>query len=103
MTGSGAHVAMVGMVDNASRIGKTFIKYFINGIIVVQTNPTLHTLKPHSSHIENLRSEIFEAHRQTDRQTDGQTEIPCFNRVVPCCLTPAGEKHCPHSLFSLVM
>ena len=51
-----AHVAMVAMVDNASGIGKSFMKVFINGIIVVQKNPTLHTLKPHSSHVENLRS-----------------------------------------------
>ena len=44
--------AMVAIVDNASRIRKSFM----NGIIVVKTNPILHTLKPHSSHVENLRS-----------------------------------------------
>ena len=54
--GSGAHVTTVAMVDNASRIRKAFMKKIINGIIVVQTNPTLHTLEPHSSHVENLRS-----------------------------------------------
>ena len=54
--GSGAHVTMVAMVDNASGIGKSFMKSFINGIIVVQTNQSLHTVKPRSSHVENLRS-----------------------------------------------
>ena len=38
--GSDAHVATV---DNASRIRKSFMKSFINGIIVVQTNPRLDT------------------------------------------------------------
>ena len=42
--GFGAHVARVAMVDNASRIYKSCIKSFINGIFVVQTNPTLPTL-----------------------------------------------------------
>ena len=37
---SSVHVAMVAMVDNANGICKTFLKSFINGIIVVQTNPT---------------------------------------------------------------
>ena len=50
---SGVHVAMV---NNASGFVKSFPKQFINGIIVFQTNPTLHTLKPRSSHVENLRS-----------------------------------------------
>ena len=54
--GSSAHVDMVAMVDDASGIGKYFMKYFINGIIVVQTNATLHTLKPSSSHVVSLRS-----------------------------------------------
>ena len=54
--GSGAHMAMVAMVDNASKIRKSYMKSFNNGIIVVQTNPTLHTLKPRSSRVENLRS-----------------------------------------------
>ena len=40
--GSGAHVAMVAMVDNASGIGKAFMKSFINGIITVQTNDVSH-------------------------------------------------------------
>ena len=35
--GSGAHVAMVVMVDSASGVGKSFI----NGIVEVQTNLTL--------------------------------------------------------------
>ena len=52
--GSGAH--MVAMVDSASGICKSFMKSFINGVIVVQTNPTLLTLKPRSSQVENLRS-----------------------------------------------
>ena len=56
VTGSGAHVTTVAMVDNASRIRKAFMKKIINGIIVVQTNPTLHTLEPCSSHVETLRS-----------------------------------------------
>ena len=51
--GSGVQVAMV---DNASGIHKAFLKLFINGIIVVQTNAMLHTLKPRSSHVENVRS-----------------------------------------------
>ena len=76
--GSGVHMAMVVMVNNASGIRKAFLKEFINGIIAVQTNVMLHTLEPCSSHVENLRSvwswsaEMFEAHihRQTDRQTD---------------------------------
>ena len=38
--GSDAHVATV---DNASRIHESFMKSFINGIIVVQTNPRLDT------------------------------------------------------------
>ena len=54
--GSDVHVTMVAMVDNASGIRKVFMKSFINGIIVVQTNATLHTLEPCSSHVENLRS-----------------------------------------------
>ena len=86
--GSGAHVTMVAMVDNASGICKAFMKYFINSIIVVQTNATLHTLEQCSSHIETLRSvwswsaEIFEAHihRQTDTHT--QAEIPFFYREI---------------------
>ena len=75
LIGYGAHVALVG---NASGIRKSCIKSFINSIFVVQTNLMLHTLKPHRSHVENLRSvwswsaETFEAHihRQTDTQTD---------------------------------
>ena len=47
---------MVAMVDNASGIRKAFMKSFIKGIIVIQTKPTLHTLKPRSSHVEDLRS-----------------------------------------------
>ena len=76
----------VAMVNNASGFVKSFPKQFINGIIVFQTNPTLHTLKPRSSHVENLRSvwswsaEIFEAHK--DRQTDRQ--ISCFYREMTC-------------------
>ena len=42
VTASGAHVAMVAMVDNASGIGKAFMKSFINGIITVQTNDVSH-------------------------------------------------------------
>ena len=38
--GSGAPVAMVTMVDNASGIRKSFLKSFINSIIVVQTSLT---------------------------------------------------------------
>ena len=56
MIGSGAHVTMVATVDNASGIGRSFMKSFIITVIVVQTNLTMHTLKPHSSHVENLRS-----------------------------------------------
>ena len=56
MIGSGAHVTMVATVDNASTIGKAFMKSIINGITVVQTNATLHTLEPSSSHVETLRS-----------------------------------------------
>ena len=51
--GSGAHVAVVATVDNARGICKAFI---YNSIIAVQTNPTSHTLKPSSSHVESLRS-----------------------------------------------
>ena len=54
--GSGVHVTMVAMVSNASGIRKAFLKYFINGIIAVLTNATLHTLEPCSSHVETLRS-----------------------------------------------
>ena len=54
--GSSAHVTMVAMVDNAGGIREAFMKQFINVIIVVQTNPMLHTLKPHSSHVETLTS-----------------------------------------------
>ena len=60
-----SHMAMVG---NASGMRKSCIHTFINSIFVVQTNPMLHTLKPRSSHVENLRSvwawsaEIFEEH-----------------------------------------
>ena len=80
--GSGVQVAMV---DNASGIHKAFLKLFINGIIVVQTNATLHTLKPRSSHVENLRSvwswsaEIFEAH--TDTQTDRDSLLKGDNDI----------------------
>ena len=42
--GSGVHVTMVAMVDNASGVCKAFMKSFINGIIAVQTNATLHTI-----------------------------------------------------------
>ena len=57
--GSGGHVTMVtmvAMVDSASGIGKSFMKPFINGIILAKTNPTFHTLKPNSSPVENFRS-----------------------------------------------
>ena len=54
--GSGAHMAMVAMVNNASGICKAFVKEFINCISVVETNATLHTLEPCSSHVETLRS-----------------------------------------------
>ena len=86
---SGAHVAMV---DNARGICKSFMKSFISGIIVVQTNPTLYTLKPRSSHVENLRSvwswsaEIFESHTHTHTHrhrhthTHTHTQISCFDR-----------------------
>ena len=53
--GSGVHVTTVAMADNASGIGKAFMKSFINGIIVVQTNLALHTLEPRSSHFGNVR------------------------------------------------
>ena len=43
--GSGEHVAMVAMVDSVGGIGKSFMKSFINGIIVVQTKPKMHTFK----------------------------------------------------------
>ena len=46
--GSGAHVAMVAIVDSAGGICKSFIKSFINGIFEVQTNPRLHTLQTRS-------------------------------------------------------
>ena len=42
--GSGVHVTMVAMVDNASGVCKAFMKSFINVIIAVQTNATLHTI-----------------------------------------------------------
>ena len=63
-------------------------------VIIVQTHPTLHTLKQRSSHVENLRSvwswsaEIFEAHthrwtdRQTQRHTHRHTEMSCFYREI---------------------
>ena len=54
--GSGAHVTVVAPVNNASGIHKAFMKYFINGIIAVQTNLMLHILEPSSSHVETLRS-----------------------------------------------
>ena len=54
--GSGVHVDTVAIVDNDSGIGKSFIKSFINGTIVVQTNLMLHTLKPRNSDVENIRS-----------------------------------------------
>ena len=54
--GSSAHLTMVAIVDNAGGIREAFMKQFINVIIVVQTNPMLHTLKPHRSHVENLTS-----------------------------------------------
>ena len=53
--GAGTHMTMVAMVDNASVIVKSFVKSFINGIIVVQTNLMFHTLNPSCSHGENLR------------------------------------------------
>ena len=54
--GSGVHVTVVATVGNASGICKTFLKEIVNDIIVVQTNATLHTLEPCSSHVETLRS-----------------------------------------------
>ena len=69
-------------------ICKVFTKLFVQGIIVVQTNATLHTLEPRSSHVESLRSvwswstEIFEAqkHIHTDRQTDRQRFLAFIER-----------------------
>ena len=54
--GYGALVITVAKVDNTSGICKAFLKSFIIGVIVVQTNPMLHTLKPRSSHVETLTS-----------------------------------------------
>ena len=82
---SGVHVTVVAMVSNASGIRKAFPK-FIHGIIVIQTNATLHALGPSSSHVESLRSvwswsvEIFEAHIHAPAHR--QTEIPCFYREI---------------------
>ena len=56
VTGSGAQMTMLAMVNNASGIRKSFLKSFINGITALQTNVMLHTLEPRSSHVENLRS-----------------------------------------------
>ena len=45
--GSGSLVALVITIDNASGIGKSFMKSFINGIIVVQTNAMLQIGRAH--------------------------------------------------------
>ena len=47
----------------------------INGIVVVQTNQTLHTLKPRSSHVE---IDIWGTHTHT--KTDGQRFLAFIER-----------------------
>ena len=77
--GSGEHMSVVAMADNVSGIRKDFMKLFINGIFVVQANPTLHTLEPRSSHVES-DPDVQRYLRHTC--TDTQTEIPCFYREI---------------------
>ena len=70
---------MVVMVDNASGIGKSFIKSFINGIIVVQTNPTLHTPHHVAAMLKISGQSDPDLHRYLRHR---HTEIPCFYREI---------------------